>query len=74
MYGVTVPFDVSGVVPKQSSKDPLAFHKHAWLRNRCVWCSLVLVLVVAIIIALAVALSEAADKSMPPSKAQLYNL
>jgi hypothetical protein len=43
MYGVTVSFDVSDVVPKQSSKDVLAFHKHAWLRNCCVWCSLVLV-------------------------------
>jgi hypothetical protein len=69
LYGVTVPFDVSDVVPKQSSKDVLAFHKHAWLRNRCVWCSLILVLVVAIIIALAVALSEATYKSKPPSKA-----
>jgi hypothetical protein len=71
LYGVTVLFDVSDAAPKHPSKDVLSFQKHAWLRNRYVWSSLVLASVLAIITALAVALSEAESKNTPPSKAQL---
>jgi hypothetical protein len=74
LYGVSVLFDVSDAVLKDPSKDVLTFQKHAWLRNRYVWISLVFVLVAAIITALVVALSEAVSRSVPPSKAQLYYL
>jgi len=62
LYAVNILFDVS---------DVLTFQKHAWLRNRYVWSSLVFVLVAAIITAVVVALSEAESRSVPPSKAQL---
>jgi hypothetical protein len=71
LYGVNVLFDVSDAVLKHPSNDVLTFQKHAWLRNRYVWSSLVFVLVAAIITALVVALSEAGSDRVPPSKAQL---
>jgi hypothetical protein len=75
LYGVTVLFDVSDVALKHpSKKDVLTFQKHAWLRNRYVWGSLVLVLLAAIITALVFALSEPESISEPHSKAQLCYL
>jgi len=74
LYGVNVLFDVSDAVLKHPSKDVLTFQKHAWLRNRYVWGSLVFVLIAAIITALVVTLSEAESRSVPPSKAQLCYL
>jgi len=74
LYGVNVLFHVSDAALKQTSEDVLTFQKYAWLRNRCVWSSLVFVLVAAIITALVVALSEAESRSVPPSKAQLCYL
>jgi uncharacterized membrane protein YidH (DUF202 family) len=74
LYGVTVLFVVSGVARRHPSKDVLTFQKHAWLRNRYIWGSLVLVLVAAIITALVIALSGAESNSVHPSKAQLCYL
>ena len=74
LYGVNVLFDVSDAALKHPSKDVLTFQKHAWLRNRYVWSSLVIILVAAIITALVVTLSEAEYRSFPPSKAQLCYL
>jgi len=74
LYGVSVLFDVSDVVLKHPSKDVLTFQKHAWLRNRYMWGSLVILLVAAIITALVIVLSEAESRSISPSKAQLCYL
>jgi hypothetical protein len=74
LYGVHVVFDVSDAALKDPSKEELIFQKHAWLRNRYVWSSLVFVLVAAIITALVVALFEAESNRVPPSKAQLCYL
>ena len=73
-YGFSVLFDVSDAALKHPTKDVLTFQKHAWLRNRYVWSSLVFILVAAIITALVVALSEAESRSVHPSKAQLCYL
>ena len=64
-YGGSVLFDVSDALLKRPTQDVLAFQKHAWLRNRYVWSSLVFVLVAAIITALVVALSEAESRNIP---------
>jgi len=74
LYGVNVLFDVSDAVLKDPPKDVWTFQKHAWLRNRYVWISLVFVLVAGIITALVVALSEGESNREPPSKAQLCYL
>jgi len=74
LYGVSVLFDVPDAALKHPSKEVLTFQKHAWLRNRYVWRSLVIILVAAIITALVVTLSEAEYRSFPPSKAQLCYL
>jgi len=74
LYLVTVLFDVSDATLKHPSNDVLTFQKHAWLRNRYVWSSLVFVLVGAIITTLVMVLSEAESNRIPPSKAQLCYL
>ena len=70
LYGINILFDVSDAVLTDPSKGVLTFQKNAWLKNRYVWISFVLVLVAAIITAV-VTLFEAESNRVPPSKAQL---